>query len=37
MKDRSAFYAICLLIGFLNSGHYAAIGAAIAGQLWKSD
>jgi hypothetical protein len=37
MKDKSAFYAICVLIGFLNSGLYAAIGAAIAGQLWKSD
>jgi len=37
MKDRSGFYVICLLIGFLNSGLYAAIGAAIAGQLWKGD
>jgi uncharacterized membrane protein YGL010W len=37
MKDKSGFYFICLLIGFLNSGLYAAIGAAIAGQLSKSD
>jgi hypothetical protein len=37
MKEKSGFYAICLLIGFLNSGLYALIGAAIAGQLWKSD
>ena len=37
MKDKSGFYAICLLIGLLNSGLYAAIGAAIAGQIWKGD
>jgi hypothetical protein len=37
MRDKGGFYAGCLLIGFLNSGLYAAIGAAIAGQLWKSD
>jgi len=37
MRDKSGFYVICLLIGFLNSGLYALIGAAIAGQLWKSD
>lgn len=37
MKDKSGFYAICSLIGFLNSGLYAVIGAAIAGQLWKSE
>jgi hypothetical protein len=37
MKDKSGFYAICLLIGFLNSGLYAVIGAAIAGQVWKPD
>ena len=37
MRNRSGFYAICLLIGFLNSALYAVIGAAIAGQLWKSD
>jgi hypothetical protein len=37
MGDKSGFYAVCLLIGFLNSGLYAVIGAAIAGQLWKSD
>ena len=37
MKDKGGLYAGCLLIGFLNSGLYAVIGAAIAGQLWKSD
>jgi hypothetical protein len=37
MRDKSGFYAVCLLIGFLNSGLYAVIGAAIVGQLWKSD
>jgi hypothetical protein len=37
MRDKSGFYAVCLLIGFLNSGLYALIGAAIAGQRWKSD
>ncbi len=37
MRDKSGFYVICLLIGFLNSGLYALIGAAIAGQFWKSD
>ena len=37
MREKSGFYVICLLIGFLNCGLYALIGAAIAGQLWKSD
>ena len=37
MKDKSSFYVICLLIGFLNSGLYALVGAVIAGQLRKSD
>ncbi len=37
MRDKSGFYVICLLIGFLNSGLYALIGALIAGQLWRSD
>jgi hypothetical protein len=37
MRDKSSFYAVCLLIGFLNSGLYAVIGAAIAGQLCKGD
>jgi hypothetical protein len=37
MKDKSVFYAICLLIGLLNSGLYALVGAAIAGQLRKRD
>jgi hypothetical protein len=36
MKGKSS-YVILLLIAFLNSGLYAAIGAAIAGQLWKSE
>ena len=31
MKDKSGFYAICSLIGFLNSGLYAVIGAAVVG------
>lgn len=35
MKDSVGFYAIWLLIGLTNSGIYAVIGAAIAGQLWK--
>jgi uncharacterized membrane protein YGL010W len=37
MKNKGGLYAVCLLIAFLNSGLYAVIGAAIAGQLWKSD
>jgi hypothetical protein len=37
MKNKGGLYAVFLLIGFLNSGLYAVIGAAIAGQLWKSD
>ena len=37
MKDRVGFYSIWLLIGLANSGIYAVIGAAVAGQLWKSD
>lgn len=36
MKDKSGLYVICSLIGFLNSGLYAVIGAGIAGLLWKS-
>jgi hypothetical protein len=37
MKDRTSFYAISLLIGFLNSGLYALVGAAIAGYLGKGE
>jgi hypothetical protein len=37
MKHRSSFYAAWLMIGLANAGLYAVIGAAIAGQLWKSD
>jgi hypothetical protein len=37
MKDRSGFYFVGLMIGLLNAGLYAVIGAAIAGQLRKSD
>jgi hypothetical protein len=36
MKGKGV-YVIYLLIAFLNSGLYAVIGAAIAGQLWKSE
>jgi len=32
-----AFYATWLLIGVVNAGLYAIIGAAIAGMLWKPD
>jgi Na+/melibiose symporter-like transporter len=31
MKDKSGLYAIWSLIGFLNSGLYAVIGAAVVG------
>src|ERR1700738_2879095 len=37
MKERVGFYAIWLMIGLTNSGIYAVIGAAVAGQLWKPD
>jgi hypothetical protein len=37
MKNKGGLYVVCLLIALLNSGLYAVIGAAIAGQLWKSD
>lgn len=37
MRDKSGFYVSCLLVGFLNSGLYALVGAAIGGQLWRSD
>jgi hypothetical protein len=41
MKDKSGLYAIWSLIGFLNSGLYAVIGAAVIGlrkrTLAKSD
>jgi hypothetical protein len=37
MKDRVGFYTIWLLIGLTNSGIYAIVGAAVAGQLWKPD
>src|SRR5258708_1689271 len=35
MKGKSGFYVICLLFAFLNSGLYAVIGAAIAGQYGR--
>ena len=37
MRDKNSFYAVCSLIALLNSGLYAVIGAAIAGQLWAPD
>ncbi len=37
MKDKIGFYTIWLLIGLANTGLYAIVGAAIAGQLWKPD
>jgi hypothetical protein len=37
MNDKFGFYAIWLLIGLLNSGLYAVIGAAYVGLREKSD
>lgn len=37
VKHKAGFYVIWSLIGLANSGLYAIIGAAVAGQLWKSD
>jgi hypothetical protein len=34
MKDKGTFYAIWSMIGIVNSGLYAVIGAAVVG-LWK--
>jgi hypothetical protein len=36
MKDRVAFYAIWSLIGLINSGLYAVVGATIVGLRKKS-
>lgn len=37
MKGKGGFYAVWSLIGLANSGLYAIIGAAVAGQLWKPE
>jgi hypothetical protein len=37
MKDELGFYAMWLLIGAVNAGLYAIVGAAIAGLVWKTD
>ena len=36
MKDKGSFYAVWSLIGFLNSGLYAVLAAAVIGLLKSS-
>ena len=37
MKNKGGFYGVWSLIGLVNAGLYAVIGAGVARLLWKSD